>query len=115
MRLLARWSVLLPGIGSTIIGLFLGYFAMQIYTKGDWISAILSGITVIGVIVLAIAGWGMTFAKSWEEPPEIKKASSDEILRVYMARQKAMLEQLDETIELLREIRDLLKGVPVSE
>ena len=113
--MLTRWYGLLPGIGSTVIGVVLGYFAMQIYTKGDWVSAILAGITIIGVILLAMAGWGMTFARSWEEPSEPKKAASDEILRVYMARQKAMLEQLDETIELLREIRDLLRGVSPGE
>ncbi|RLE68794.1 MAG: hypothetical protein DRJ43_04945 [Thermoprotei archaeon] len=45
---------------------------------------------------------------SLKELAEVK--SMHESLRVYRARQRALLEDLDEIVELLREIRDVLKS-----
>ncbi|RLE64702.1 MAG: hypothetical protein DRJ38_05020 [Thermoprotei archaeon] len=110
---MVKLAHLLPGIGSTVVSIVVGYFAAQIYSRGDLASAVITGLAFIGIIVLAIAGWGMSFAligEKEEETVKVAKSQSDEILRIYMARQKAMLETLDETVVLLKEIRDVLKG-----
>ncbi|GEM_PF-1885645 len=115
---MAKALSLLPGIGSSIVGVAVSYFAAHIYSKGDLASAVIAGIAFIGVIVLVIAGWGMStalFEEKEKELVETARTPSDEILRIYMARQKAMLEMLDETVDLLREIRDVLKGVSPGE
>ena len=110
---MVKLAHLLPGIGSTVVSIAVGYFAAQIYSRGDLAAAVIAGLAFIGAIVVAIAGWGMSFAlfgEEQEQPVKVAKSQSDEILRIYMARQKAMLEMLDETVNLLKEIKEILKG-----
>ncbi|OYT64956.1 hypothetical protein B6U74_04425 [Candidatus Bathyarchaeota archaeon ex4484_205] len=107
-----RLSSYFPGILSVIVAILLLYFSFQTFKTGDIVSGIIliASMIIAGLIVVVGLGIGLAYE------PEIRSISasedrSEEILKIYVARQKAMLEQLDECVELLKEIRDLLKGV----
>jgi hypothetical protein len=77
-----------------------------IYRAGDQASAAISVIAIAGASLLAI----VVVAISLGIHKEIAgKMPEEEIARAYIARQKVILEQMDETVKLLKEIRDSLK------
>jgi hypothetical protein len=77
-----------------------------IYRAGDLASAVISVIAIAGASLLAI----VVVAISLGIHEEIAgKMPEEEIARAYIARQKVILEQMDETVKLLKEIRDSLK------
>jgi len=104
----ARLYRFMPGMGGIAVGIVLGYvLPAAVYRPGDLASAILATISVICAAVVVTMGLILSFALSEEEGEE---APTPDLLRVYAARQRALLEQLDETVELLREIRDALRA-----
>ncbi|MGC9103758.1 MAG: hypothetical protein ACP5JF_03075 [Candidatus Methanodesulfokora sp.] len=83
-----------------------GVVPISIYRTGDLASAIISVIAIAGASLLAI----VVVAISLGVHSEIAGRTADEeMARAYIARQKVILEQMDETIKLLKEIRDSLR------
>jgi len=79
----------------------------------SWIGLIVGGLAVVSAALLAFFGFVFFIAivegsGDLEESVKVKKL--EDTLRLYRARQRAMLEEMDEIVELLREIRDLLKA-----
>lgn len=81
------------------------YFS--VYHGFNWLIA-----GIIGVFALIVAGFlgviGM--AISSEEIPEDMSTSEREKLNMLRAHQRATLEELDDIIAILKEIRDILKA-----
>ncbi len=94
-----------PGLLGLAAGALLGVGTPAlVYSPGDLASAVVSALAVLGGVTVAVVGIGEMEALPGEG------GAQGEIVRAYVARQKAMLEQLDETLELLREIRDALRA-----
>lgn len=99
-------------VESIVIGLFglvtalvIGGAAPAIYRTGDLASAIISFVAIVGASIVAI----VTISVSLGVSKIAERAPDEEMARAYIARQKVILEQMDETVELLREIRDSLR------
>jgi len=93
------------GIFGLITALLIGGAAPAIYRTGDLASAIISFVAIVGASIVAI----VTVSVSLGVSEIAERAPDEEIARAYIARQKVILEQMDETIELLKEIRDSLR------
>lgn len=78
----------------------------SIYRTGDLASAIISVIAIAGASLLGIVAITISLGVHSEIA---ERAPEEEIARAYIARQRVILEQMDETIELLKEIRDSLR------
>lgn len=102
-------------IGVIGLGIFVPYFITMQITAGV-LNEIIGLIAIIAsVIVAGVLGFfGMIFfialsesSYKWRKPKEL----IENRINVYRARQRAMLEELDEIADILKEIRDVLKSV----
>lgn len=103
-------------VGLTVIALgvvfpmFLIHY-MVVYGLVWYVALPLIVLSLIGAGILGVVGFTLIF--EWGAP--IRTPKSDRLLaeklRIMRARQRALLEELDEIVELLREIRDILKSV----
>jgi len=106
----------LMGLVIAAVALGLGVYTplkvLEMASKGvieGWLAA-------ITVIVAVIAGGSVGFigvilffvllGEYWPREPKVTRATS---ISAYRARQRAMLEELDEITAILKEIRDILK------
>jgi len=103
--------VMVVGIGVLIPYKFFDLVAIG--AMDIWLAVILSiliwlgvGATVIAIIAIAS---GTSMASRWTGTSYVKEKSESFSMTAYRARQRAMLEELDEAIKLLRDIRDILK------
>ena len=102
-------------VGLTVIALgvvfpmFLIHY-MVVYGLVWYVALPLIVLSLIGAGILGVVGFAIVL-----ESEPIKTPKSDRLLaeklRIMRARQRALLEELDEIVELLREIRDILKSV----
>lgn len=65
-------------------------------------------ISVIGGVIAGVVGLGLSFAAPFADNATV--VHEEEKLRVLRASHRALLEELDETNAVLKEIRDSLKG-----
>ena len=84
---------------------------MTFHGLSPWIGAPLAVLAMIGAGIVAVVGLGVME----DLPLDLGSSERERLLRerieAYRARQRAMLEELDEIVSLLREIRDVLRGV----
>ena len=99
-------AVLTLGLG-LVLPLKLFEFAAAGVLEG-WIAALLAALALVAAGVIGVVGLGTSFVL-FEEEAERAEVSKPPSLVAYRARQRAMLEELDEAVELLREIRDILQ------
>jgi len=76
----------------------------MVYRQGDIVSGILVFFAVAGAALTAIVGIDQMGSYTG-----LEEERWEELIRSYAARQRALLEELDEAVETLREIRDLLR------
>lgn len=102
-------------IGVAGLGIFVPYFITMQITAGV-LNEIVGLIAIIASIIVAgiLGFFGMVFfvaigetSYKWRRPKEF----IEDRINIYRARQRAMLEELDEITEILKEIRDVLKSV----
>lgn len=99
-------AVLTLGIG-LVLPLKLFEFVAAGALEG-WVAALLTALALIAAGVIGVVGLGSSFVL-FEKEAEKTEVSKPPSLVAYRARQRAMLEELDEAVELLREIRDILR------
>ncbi len=94
------------------IGLGVPYFLITYtlnYNLNIIVTGIVSGIAVIGGCILGIVVTALIFSEGRsllvDTRQEIEK------LNVYRAQARAMLEEMDEVLQILTDIRDLLKSL----
>jgi hypothetical protein len=95
-------SIVAIGFGVPVASIY-----FSVYHGFNWLIA-----GVIGIFALIVAGvLGVVgMAISSEEIPEDISSSEREKLNMLRAYQRATLEELDDVIAILREIRDVLKA-----
>jgi len=106
------------------VGLFAAVFAVPVamfyfaarYGLDTWIATAVSVLAIIVGGALAVGALAIAYGALGEDETYARRMlrkireEYEEKELAYSARQRAMLEELDEIAELLREIRDLLKG-----
>jgi len=112
-----RASIYILGIVAMVVALGFGlpYVAlnyMVFHGLSPWIGVPLAIFGMLGAGLAIIIGLGMMGEiqfSSWSEKERIQLRLLSEKINAYRARQRAMLEELDEMVTILREIRDVLK------
>lgn len=112
-----RVSVYILGLVIIILALGMGlpYVAlnyMVFHGLSPWIGVPLAIFGILGAGLAIIIGLGMMGEvqfSSWSEKDKIQLRLLSEKISAYRARQRAMLEELDEIVSILKEIRDVLK------
>jgi len=106
--------MLVVGVVGFSMGFLLPYYLVihgHAASVGGLLLAIIAVVAAAGTVFLCLVvaeEWLFTETPSLKEVAEVRKMQ--EALSAYRARQRAMLEDLDEIVELLREIRDVLKS-----
>jgi len=73
-----------------------------------WIGVAMAVLALICAAVLGVVGLAI-FTSVYYDELQAERERVEEFLNAYRARQRAMLEELDEAVAYLREIRDLLR------
>jgi len=106
--------MLVVGVVGFSMGFLLPYYLVvhgHTASVGGLLLAILSVVAAAGTVFLCLVvaeDWLFTEEPSLKDVAEVRRMQ--EALRAYRARQRAMLEDLDEIVRLLREIRDVLRS-----
>jgi len=103
MTVLTALYIILLGFG---VPTFCIYFSV-FYGFNFIVAGIIALLALIVAGVLAILGMAIG---SEELPPESLKPSEREKLNLLRAHQRTTLEELDDVIDVLKEIRDILKA-----
>lgn len=104
-----------PLLGVVASALLLVYVPLQL-VQGVTSKSIDPVFATVGLIASLVVGgviafFSLVFAESFVgEEDSRERRELEKRLEVYRARQRAMLEELDEIKKLLEEIRDLLRG-----
>ena len=112
-----RASVYILGVVTMVVALGLGlpYVAlnyMVFHGLSPWIGVPLAIFGILSAGLAIIIGLGMMEEipfSNWSEKEKVQLRLLSEKINAYRARQRAMLEELDEMISILKEIRDVLK------
>lgn len=98
------------------LGVYIPVKALEAFWRGSpnaWVGLIFAFFSLIGAGIVGITGFaiaGDLIEHLSSEGAREGDIRAREEMRAYRARQRAMLEELDEMVDLLREIRDLLRA-----
>lgn len=113
--MMLRASVYILGLVAIIVALGLGlpYVAlnyMVFHGLSPWIGVPLAIFGLLGAGLAIVIGLGMIGGIQFSSPENerIQLRVLSEKVNAYRARQRAMLEELDEIVSILKEIRDVL-------